>query len=143
MQSLPVYIDGKNCGKLDIHQDGLMTVFAVQCGIKTNKIVRLYLYGDGKSSLLGTMQPAGEGLGIVRRFSRVEMKKLPQNIEYAADRPIPESGGSDTLWRRGKMGCLISDGLIAIPADETRLGRVSDKLRRIEGRAYLIFERKL
>ncbi len=143
MQSLPVYIDGKNCGKLDIQQDGLMTVFAVQCGIKTNKIVRLYLYGDGKSSLLGTMQPAGEGLGIVRRFSRVEMKKLPQNIEYAADRPIPESGGSDTLWRRGKMGCLISDGLIAIPADETRLGRVSDKLRRIEGRAYLIFERKL
>ena len=143
MQSLPVYIDGKNCGKLDIQQDGLMTVFAVQSGIKTNKIVRLYLYGSGKSALLGTMQPEGEGLGIVRRFSRAEMKKLPQNIEYAADRPIPESGGSDTLWRRGKMGCLISDGLIAIPADETRLGRVSDKLRRIEGRAYLIFERKL
>ena len=143
MQSLPVYIDGKNCGKLDIQQDGLMTVFAVQSGIKTNKIVRLYLYCSGKSALLGTMQPEGEGLGIVRRFSRAEMKKLPQNIEYAADRPIPESGGSDTLWRRGKMGCLISDGLIAIPADETRLGRVSDKLRRIEGRAYLIFERKL
>ena len=143
MQSLPVYIDGRNCGKLDIHQDGLMTVFAVQCGIKTNKIVRLYLYGDGKSSLLGTMQPAGEGLGIVRRFSRAEMKKLPENIEYAADRPIREETGNNILWRRGRMGCLVSDGLIAIPADAAQLGRVSDKLRIIEGRTYLIFERKL
>lgn len=143
MQSLPVYIDGVNCGKLDIEQDGLMTAFTARCRAKPAKPVRLYLYGGGKSALLGTMQPDGSEMGIIRRFSRAEMKKLPENIEYAADRPIPGSGGSDTLWRRGKMGCLISDGLIAIPADETRLGRVSDKLRCIDGRAYLIFERKL
>ncbi len=143
MQSLPVYIDGKNCGTLDIRQDGLMTAFTAQCSINQGRIVRLYLYGGGKCALLGTMRPNASGLGIVRRFSRTELKKLPANIEYAADRPMSESGGSDTLWRRGKMGCLISDGLIAIPADETCLGAVSDKLRRIEGRAYLIFERKL
>ena len=143
MQSLPVYIEGKNCGTLDIHQDGLMTVFTARCGAERNGIVRLYLYGGGKSALLGTMRPNASGMGIVRRFSRTELKKLPENIEYAADRPMPESGGIDTLWRRGKMGCLITDGLIAIPADETCLGRVSDKLRCIEGRTYLIFERKL
>ena len=142
MQSLPVYIDGKNCGTLDIRQDVLVSVFTARCGIKPVKPVRLYLYGGGKSALLGTRRPDGSGMSIVRRFSRAELRKLPENIEYAADRPMRESGGSDTLWRRGKMGCLISDGLIAIPADEARLGCVSDRLRRIEGRAYLIFERK-
>ena len=142
MRSLPVYIDGKSCGSLGIRQDGLMTVFAAQCGVKPGKPVRLYLYGGGKSALLGTMRPNGSGLGIVRRFSRTELKTLPENIEYAADRPIRESGARDTLWRRGKMGCLTADGLIAIPADEALLGRVSDKLRRIDGRTYLIFERK-
>ncbi len=143
MQSLPVYIEGVKRGNLSIRQDGLMTVFTAQCGAKQGGIVRLYLYGGGKSALLGTMRPNASGMGIVRRFSRTELKNLPDNIEYAADRPLKESSGSDTLWRRGKMGSLIADGLIAIPADETRLGRVSDKLRCIEGRAYLIFERKL
>ena len=27
MRSLPVYIDGKSCGELNINQDGLMSVF--------------------------------------------------------------------------------------------------------------------
>ena len=142
MQSLPVYIDGEKCGSISKRTDGLMTVLSARCSARPGRIVRLYVFGGGKSALLGTMRPDGLGMSIVRRFSRAELRKLPENIEYAADRPMRESGGSDTLWRRGKMGCLISDGLIAIPADEARLGCVSDRLRRIEGRAYLIFERK-
>ena len=143
MQSLPVYIDGKECGSLKIYSDGLMSVFDAECSAVPAGPVRLYLFGGGKSVLLGTMQPNGAGLGIVRRFSRSELKKLPEKPEYAADRPVPEKEGSDTLWRRGKMGCLLTDGLIAIPADEAQLGRVADKLRLIEGRMYLIFKRKL
>ncbi len=143
MHSLPVYIDGVESGSMKLYKEGLMTVFTAQCGVKQGGIVRLYLYGGGKCALLGTMRPNGSGMGIVRRFSRTELKKLPENIEYAADRPLRENIVSDTLWRRGKKGCLIADGLIAIPADENRLGAVSDKLRRIEGRSYLIFERKL
>ncbi len=143
MQSLPVYIDGKECGSMKIYTDGLMRVFEAGCGIRPERPVRLYLFGGGKSALLGTLRPKGAGLGIVRRFSRTELGRLPERIEYAADRPVQLEDGSDTLWRRGKMGCLLTDGLIAIPADEARLGRVSDKLRRIEGKTYLIFERKL
>ena len=30
MRSLPVYIDGKSCGELNINQDGLMSVFTAQ-----------------------------------------------------------------------------------------------------------------
>ncbi len=142
MQSLPVYIDGKECGSLRIYSDGLMSVFDARCSAAPAGPVRLYLFGEGKSALLGTMKPNGTGLGIVRRFSRSELKKLPEKLEYAAERPVPVKEGSDTLWRRGAMGCLLTDGLIAIPADEAQLGRVADKLRIIEGRTYLIFERK-
>ena len=73
MRSLPVYIDGKSCGELNINQDGLMSVFTAQCGAKPGKPVRLYLYGGGKSALLGTMQPNGTGLTITRRFSRADI----------------------------------------------------------------------
>ncbi len=143
MQSLPVYIDGKECGSLKIYADGLMTVFEARCKAAAAGPVRLYLYGGGKRALLGTVQPKDGGMAIVRRFSRLELQRLPDRVEYAADRPLPCTKSGDTLWRRGKMGCLLSDGLIAIPADGAKLGRVSDKLRSIEGKTYLIFERKL
>lgn len=139
----PVYIDGKQCGSIKKYTDGLMTVFSARCSADPGRIVRLYVCGDGKSALLGTMRPDGDRLAITRRFSRAELKRLPENIEYAADRPLDAQNSADTLWRRGKMGCLISDELIAIPAQPARLGRVSDKLRSIEGRMYLIFERNL
>lgn len=101
------------------------------------------MYSAAEKRALGTMQPDGDCLVITRRFSRAELRKLPENIEYAADRAVGEQSTSDTLWRRGKMGCLVSDELIAIPAQPASLGRVSDKLRSIEGRFYLIFERNL
>ena len=143
MHSLPVYIDGEKCGSISKRTDGLMTVLSARCSARPGRIVRLYVFGGGKSALLGTMQPDDDCLVITRRFSRAELRKLPENIEYAADRPVGEQSTSDTLWRRGKMGCLVSDELIAIPAQPARLGLVSDKLRSIEGRMYLIFERNL
>lgn len=141
MQGMPVYIDGKSCGSLKIYRDGLMTVFEAHCAAAADRPVRLYLFGGGKSALLGTLRPEDSGLGIVRRFSREELGRLPASVEYAADRELMESA-ADTLWRQGKMGCLIADGQTAIPADPARLGRIADRLRRIDGRTYLIFERK-
>lgn len=148
MQNRPVYIDGEKCGSLEVYAEGLMTVMSAKCSADPGKVVRLYLFGEGQSALLGTMRPEGGSLRVVRRFSRAELKKLPENIEYAADRALCErkcadTECADTVWRRGKMGCLVSDKLIAIPADAHRLGRVCDKLRYIEGQAYLIFERNL
>lgn len=141
MHSYPVYIDSNECGYLTVRTDGLMTVFSAKCSVKRGEITRLYVCGGGHSAVLGTLNKNGE---ITRRFSRTELEKLPHDIEYAADTPLsrPSADTGDTLWRRGKMGCLVSEGLIAIPAKEGRLARVSDKLRRIDGRLYLIFERK-
>ncbi len=140
----PVYIEGRKCGSLTASAEGLMTVMSAKCAFAPRKPVRLYLYGGGESALLGTLQPAGGGMTLHRKFSRGDMEKLPKAIEYAADAPIvPACQAADTVWRRGRMGCLVSKNALAIPADAHRLGRVSDKLRHIDGMTYIIFERNL
>lgn len=138
----PVYIDGKRCGELNVYADGLMTAFQVQCRVCPKKPVRLFVFGGNEPVLLGTLQPHGSGSRLIRRFSRAELKHMPESISFAADRQIHESTG-DTLWKAAGMGCLVSaDGLLAIPADARRLRSVSDKLRSINGQMYLIFKRK-
>ena len=84
MHSLPVYIDGEKCGSISKRTDGLMTVLSARCSARPGRIVRLYVFGGGKSALLGTMQPDGDCLVITRRFSRAELRKLPEiwDIRY-------------------------------------------------------------
>ena len=62
MHSLPVYIDGEKCGSISKRADGLMTVLSARCSARPGRIVRLYVFGGGKSALLGTMQPDGDCL---------------------------------------------------------------------------------
>ena len=84
----------------------------------------------------------GDGCKILPHatiFNYVKMGKNCSIFPGAVVGAIPQ----DLKFDGGKMGCLIADGLIAIPADEALLGRVSDRLRRIDGRTFLIFERKL
>lgn len=106
MHSLPVYIDGEKCGSISKRTDGLMTVL-------TRPMQRpaggscAFMYSAAEKRALGTMQPDGDCLVITRRFSRAELRKLPENIEYAADRAVGEQSTSDTLWRRGKWGALF------------------------------------
>lgn len=138
----PVYIDGKQCGELNVYADGLMTVFQVQCRVCPKKPVRLYVFGGNEPVLLGTLQPHGSGSRLIRRFSRAELKRVPKRISFAADRQLGENTG-ETLWKAAGRGCLVSDdGFLAIPADARRLRRVSDKLRSINGKMYIIFKRK-
>lgn len=138
----PVYIDGKHCGELNVYADGLMTVFQAQCRVCPKKPVRLYVFGGNEPVLLGTLQPHGSGSRLIRRFSRAELKRMPKRISFAADRQLGENTG-ETLWKAAGRGCLVSDdGFLAIPADARRLRRVSDKLRSINGKMYIIFKRK-
>ena len=52
MHSLPVYIDGEKCGSISKRTDGLMTVLSARCSARPGRIVRLYVFGGGKSALL-------------------------------------------------------------------------------------------
>lgn len=151
MDTYPVYIDGTQCGSLRVYQDGLMTVFDAECRCG-ERLVRLYIYGGGKSAALGVMQPEKGRLRLVKRFSRAQMQALPQTIEYAADKlltPVkqpdpPEEDG--LLWFSTPQGFLTCfDGrqsLVAIPADMCVSSRTKPILRTINGREYAVFPGK-
>lgn len=140
----PVYIDGKRCGELECSCSGLLTVFRARVGTRTRHPVRLYVYGAGKNALLGTLIPDDSGMSLERKFTRSELKNVPETIEYAADKPLlQQKDDADRIWQKASRGCLISETELAIPADPIRLVRVKDRLRTIEGKVYLIFERKM
>lgn len=147
VRSYPVYIGGVECGALNIYQDGLRTVFAVRCHSDKDGIIRLSVYGGEQSFPLGVMKREGESLLLRRAFTRSELKALPKHIDCAADseRVVKETDGGekDMAWLPAPRGCLVCRGLLAIPADPARLGRLSSRLREIDGRCYLIFKRKM
>lgn len=148
MEKYPIYIDGDKIGELRVYTEGLMTVFDARCD-KAKGLVKLYLFGSDGKAYLGTMQPQGGGLRLVRRLSRAGLKNIPEKLEYAADREIktqkPEQE-NDVLWRLGPKSCLVGcDGeknLIAIPADGAILKAGRELTRVIEGREYIIFPGK-
>ena len=148
MDKYPIYIDGDKRGELRVYTEGLMTVFDARCD-KAKGLVKLYIFGAEGKAYLGTMQPQGSGLRLVRRMSRAALRSFPDKPEYAADREVktqePEKDG-DVLWQLGPKGCLVGrDGdknLIAIPADGKRLRAGRELLRVIEGREYIIFPGK-
>lgn len=143
MDEYPIYIDGKKSGKLLVYKDGIMTVFRAQCG-KTDRLIKLYVFGGGTSKLLGTMKPDGNGQTLLKKISRNEMKLFPQRIEYAADRVVQSE--VEALWLSAPNGCLIlsddENSLIAIPADSTAIGLKLSNIRIINGREYIIFPGK-
>lgn len=148
MDKYPIYINGNERGELRVYTEGLMTVFDARCD-KANGLVKLYIFGAEGKAYLGTMQPQGSGLRLVRRLSRAALRSFPDKPEYVADSEIkmqePERN-SDILWRIGPKGCLVGcDGeknMIAIPADSARLKAGRELIRVIEGREYMIFPGK-
>ena len=135
----PLYIDGEEKGTLTVTQDKLHLVFSAECEY-TPKLVRLSVFGGGKSALLGVMEPRGDKLVLYRRKSRNELYGFPKPIEYAADK-ILEEKNDDILWRRADNGTLVSEDYIAIPC-RIRNPKNCD-IRVIDGREYIVFPGKI
>lgn len=154
MEKHPLYINGKEAGSLCIYNDGLMTCLEAECGY-TDGLIKLNLFGNGECAYLGTMQPKGDKLYLRRRFSRSEAKKLPKQIEYAANEEIKtdkkqaeEATNEDDglLWFSTSNGYLTCfDGqqsLIAFPASSIKLPCDNGIMRIINGRKYAVFPGK-
>lgn len=144
----PIYIDGTECGVLTVEKNGLYTSFSADCGI-CEKLVRLYIYGEGKPTALGTLYPKDGRLQLNKRFSRMEMQYFPKNIEYAANAKIEKTAEesncaeNDMIWFRTENGSLTAfDGeksLTAIPCSDTLKG---GRIVKIEGKSYIVFKSK-
>ena len=156
----PFIIDGERRGRLSVEQDGLFTVLEIWAEL-SGKLLRASVYGQGKEAYLGIMEPKGQGMYLRRRFSRREMEKLPDCIEYAGEaglaaRDTPDekppsispfihsqnTDEEDFLWYRKADGTLTAfDGESSIVAIPSRLRHVPDGavLRIIEGQEYMLF----
>ena len=97
MEEYPLYINGKTAGTLSVYTEGLLTVFRAQCRLE-HGIIKLYVFGEGKSAYLGTMQPGKNGQYLVRKFSRSEKSRLPSKISYAADARLSDKEDDADLW---------------------------------------------
>ena len=147
---LPIYINGKTVGRLEIRAEGLYTVFEARLP-KQEGLRRLYVAGGGERACLGLLRPEGEELVLKRRFSRLEREKLPKKPEYADlgegrapnPDPAPAEPGPERImvgWQRGPDGFLRDPGrrLLALPCD-LRGRKPGLRLESIDGREYLLF----
>lgn len=144
----PVYIQGKKCGRLDISKEGLYTYITADCEM-IDGIVRLSIFGEGKSVSFGTLCPKDERLYLKKRYSDTELRRFPKNIDYAADVGIakaePEALDEveGLLWFQTLSGSLTAfDGeksLVAIPTDgKMKAGRHM----KLDGKDYILFVAK-
>ena len=146
---LPIYINGKAVGRLEIRAEGLYTVFEARLP-KQEGLRRLYVVGGGERACLGLPRPEGEELVLKRRLSRLEREKLPKKPEYADlgegsapnpdPAPAPETDAPAGGWQRGPDGFLRDPGrrLLALPCD-LRGRKPGLRLESIDGREYLLF----
>lgn len=141
MEEYPVYIGGERSGTLTVAAEGIRTRFSARCTL-TGGLVRLSVYGGGRSFYLGLMQPRGDMLELERVFSRAQLRELPPRIEYASDAELELEKSEDELWYSSPCGVLISRSadrsLIAIPSNRLR----SFPTRVINGRLYAVFPGK-
>ena len=142
----PIYIDGEKCGVLTVTQEGLRTRFAAQCD-KHHGIVRVFIYGEGRSAYLGVLCPDGESMALSKAFTKNEMSRFPRKIEYASNAEIRKEAPQekkDTKWIMSTCGCLVcfEGGVkyVAIPADGKRLEKTG-LVRHIDGGDYLVFRK--
>lgn len=83
MECYPIRIGGKQTGTLEVSREGMYTVFRAKCGC-AGELIRLSVFGEGKSGYLGVMVPDGNGnAGLTRRLSPSAMEAFPVQIEYA------------------------------------------------------------
>ena len=112
--TVPILLDGKECGTLELRRDGPFTLFEARCEHRP-ELTRLWVFGGGKRGYLGVMQPEGEGLALRRRLSRAAMRSFPEKIEYAGAAPgkpdrIKKSPRRSGKQRAGRCGRTAASG---------------------------------
>ena len=78
METYPIRIYGRETGKLQVCQEGMYTVFRAvsEC---SGEMIRLCVFGGGKSGYLGVMVPDGNGgATLTRRLSKSAMCNFPE-----------------------------------------------------------------
>lgn len=142
----PIYIHQEKAGTLTVEQQGLYTRFSARLN-DNGELIRLFVYGEGKSALLGVAMPENGELILERKFSRTAMRSFPAQIDYAAPegeaieepkpkpepkaevkaavqpeaKAEPESEEPELIWYSRADGCLTTlwqgRSFVAVPLE--------------------------
>ena len=88
---IPIRLDGREVGRLDIRREGAYTCFSGRCE-DPGRLVRLAVYGGEACGVLGVMTPENGALTLRRRLSRAALRGFPAVPEYAG--PAPEGAAA-------------------------------------------------
>ena len=102
MVEYPIYIGGKQAGRLCVQRQGLYTLFTARA--KGMEPLGLWLYGQDGRVCLGRMLPRGGGLFLSRKMTRNDMRDFPPVIEYAGDAQPDKSPVSRPGTQRSGSG---------------------------------------
>ncbi|NLV86863.1 MAG: hypothetical protein GX025_06570 [Clostridiales bacterium] len=91
----PIILDGEKTGEIKVSREGLFWRFEGKNKM-CDELLRISVYGDGREGYLGLMEPCGDEMVLVKKFSRSALKAFPKTISYAARRgqaldALPES----------------------------------------------------
>ena len=143
---IPIICGGKRIGTLETRREGPYTRFDARCAFVPG-IRRLCVFGGGRSSVLGVMQPEGGALVLRRALSRDALRSFPGTIEYAAfekeRRPASLPEKKDRIEEKEATGegmILSEDGVryLALPC-ALRRAVPGTRVREIGGRRWLLF----
>ena len=139
--TVPIILNGRESGALELRRDGSFTLFEARCE-RQEGLTRLWVFGGGRRGYLGVMQP--ENGGLTRTF--------PDRVEYAgAESDAGRTAAKKTAtareregngWTERPDGSLIrTDGKerwIALPCALRREVR-GTRVLSIGGRTFLVF----
>ena len=132
---LPIYIGGREAGRLLVAQEGLYTRLTADCG-PGEGLVRLWLHGGGRCVYLGLLVPEDGRLRLSKRLSRAA---LPPELAYAADseqglhEPEPEkpaAGPEPSVEAPAAPGTAAAPEISAEAAPPVTLPKAGDAAQR-------------
>lgn len=72
---LNIYMGGEPCGELEIHTDGLLTVFNADCRLEGDGIFRVYAFSGDSQLYLGILEPSAGVWKLRRSFTRDALRR--------------------------------------------------------------------
>ena len=162
METMAVLLDGKECGRLSVQEQGLYLCCRAECHLPQDAVpMRLYLLGERCELPLGILQPADGRFTLSRRLSLREAGRggrLLQGELRAVE--VPEGKWHpeppERLFREERLrrqlnaagGILVCRQerrwMAAVPFDEKTPFPLAElfcfaRIRRIGGREYAVF----
>ena len=162
METMAIFLDGKECGRLSVQEQGLYLCCCAECRLpQETGPMRLYMLGERGEQSLGILQPEGGWFVLSRQISQREVRRTGRLLRGEL-RPVELREGEwhpelpEQLFREERLRCQLNAAgkilvcrqgrghKVAVPFDEKTPFPLAElfcfaRIRRIGEREYAIF----